>query len=184
MQKLARKLLASLGWTLIDSPDRPPRAVLVAYPHTSNWDGVYALLVKLALGLDAHWVGKDSLFRWPFGGLLRRLGGVPVDRRRRNGFVDQMAAEFGQRQHFMLVIAPEGTRALTAGWKSGFYRIAVAAGVPIGLGFVDYARREAGILAYLTPSGDRERDLAAIAAHYAGRPGKHPGLAAPVRWLD
>ena len=184
MQKLARKLLASLGWTLVDSPDRPPRAVLVAYPHTSNWDGVYALLVKLALGLDAHWVGKDSLFRWPFGGLLRRLGGVPVDRRRRNGFVDQMAAEFGQRQHFKLVIAPEGTRALTAGWKSGFYRIALEAGVPVVLTTVDYARREVGILAVIDLSGDPQADIAAIAAVYAGRQGRIPGQASPIRWLD
>lgn len=184
MHFLSRTLLRLLGWTLRDAPERPARAVLIAYPHTSNWDGFYALLVKLALRLDTHWVGKDALFRPPFGGLLRRLGGVPVNRRQRTGFVEQMVAEFARRPDFMLVMAPEGTRSLTAGWKSGFYRIALAADVPVGLGFVDYRRREAGILGYLTLSGDPERDIAAIAALYRDRPGKRPERASPVRWLD
>lgn len=184
MKSLSRRLLELLGWTLVDGPERPPRAVLIAYPHTSNWDALYALLVKLALNLDAHWVGKDALFRWPFGKLLRHLGGIPVNRRQRTGFVEQMAAEFSNRQQFMLVMAPEGTRTLTAGWKTGFYRIALAAQVPIGLGFVDYQKRQAGILAYLTLSGDPQQDIAAIAAHYRDRPGKYPELASPIRWLD
>jgi 1-acyl-sn-glycerol-3-phosphate acyltransferase len=180
----ARRLLRLLGWTLVDTPERPAKAVLIAYPHTSNWDAVYALLVKLALGLDAHWAGKDTMFRWPFGGLLRRIGGVPVNRRHRTGFVDQMAAEFASRPQFLLILSPEGTRSLTPGWKTGFYRIALQAQVPIGLAFMDYARREAGILAYLTLSGDPQKDIDAIAEHYRHRLGKHAELASPVRWLD
>lgn len=183
MHHLARSVLKLLGWTLLDVPERPARAVLIAYPHTSNWDGFYALLIKLALQLDTHWVGKDALFRPPFGRLARRLGGVPVNRRQPTGFVEQMAAEFARRPRFMLVIAPEGTRSLTGGWKTGFYRIALAAQVPVGLAFVDYRRREAGILAYLTLSGDPEKDIAAIAEHYRDRPGKRPELASPIRWL-
>lgn len=184
MKPLSRSFLRLLGWTLVDCAERPAKAVLVAYPHTSNWDGFYALLLKLALGLDAHWVGKDALFRWPFGGVLRWLGGVPVNRRQRTGFVEQMAAEFASRQQFTLVMAPEGTRSLTPGWKTGFYRIALAAQVPIGLGFLDYEKREAGILAYLTLTGDPAQDIAAIAAHYQNRAGKHPDLASPIRWLE
>jgi len=184
MKTLSRRILVLLGWTLLDTPERPARALLIAYPHTSNWDALYALLLKLALDLDAHWVGKDVLFRWPFGGLLRRLGGVPVNRRQRSGFVEQMVAEFASRERFMLVMAPEGTRSLTAGWKTGFYRIALAAQVPVGLGFVDYEKRQAGVIAYLTLSGDPQQDIAAIAAHYRDRPGKHPDLASPIRWLD
>jgi 1-acyl-sn-glycerol-3-phosphate acyltransferase len=184
IRSIARNLLAIFGWKCIEPPDRPPKAVMIAYPHTSNWDAFYALLTKLALGLDAHWAGKDAMFRWPFGALLRRLGGVPVNRRERTGFVDQMAAEFARHERFTLVIAPEGTRGLTAGWKSGFYRIAVAARVPVALGFMDYARREGGILAYLTLTGDREADLATIARYYAERPGKRQSLASPIRWLD
>ena len=184
MQFLARSLLKLLGWTLIEAPDRPARAVLIAYPHTSNWDGFYALLIKWALRLDTHWVGKDALFRPPFGGLLRWLGGVPVNRRQRTGFVEQMVAEFARRPDFMLVMAPEGTRSLTGGWKTGFYRIALGAQVPVGLAFVDYRRREAGVLNYLTLAGDPETDITAIAAHYHDRTGKRPALASPVRWLE
>jgi 1-acyl-sn-glycerol-3-phosphate acyltransferase len=184
LKSTARTLLKLFGWTLIEPPERPARAVLVGYPHTSNWDGVYALLVKLALGLDAHWVGKDSLFRWPLGRLFRRLGGIPINRSARNGFVAEMAAQFAARPDFLLVIAPEGTRSLTQGWKSGFYRIALAADVPVALAFVDYPRRQAGILTWLKMTGDPAADIAAIAAHYEGHQGKHPALASPIRWLE
>lgn len=183
LKSLARIILTLLGWRLLDPPQRPARAVVVGYPHTSNWDALYGQLGKLALGLNARWVGKDNLFRWPFAGLLRRLGGIPVDRRAPHGFVDQMAAQFAAQPEFLLVMAPEGTRRLTDGWKSGFYRIALAAGVPLILTTVDYARREVGILAYLELSGNPEADIAAIAAHYAGRQGRNPALASPIRWL-
>lgn len=184
LKTLSRNLLKLFGWTLIDPPERPARAVLVGYPHTSNWDGFIALFTKLALGLNARWVAKDSLFRGPLDGLFRWLGGIPIKRDVRNGFVAEMAAQFAANPNFLLVIAPEGTRSLTTGWKSGFYRIALAAKVPVALACVDYARREAGILAYLTMTGDPATDIAAIAAHYKGRQGKHPELASPVRWLE
>ena len=184
LRNLGRIILSLLGWTLLDPPQRPARAVVVAYPHTSNWDALYAQLGKLALGLDAHWVGKDNLFRWPFAGILRWLGGIPVDRRASHGFVAQMAAQFAAHPDFLLVMAPEGTRKLTAGWKSGFYRIALEAGVPLILTTVNYARREVGILAYVELSGDPDADIATIAAHYAGRHGRNPELASPIRWLD
>ena len=92
LKMLAARLLALLGWKTHEPPGRPPKAVMIAYPHTSNWDAFYALLVKFALGLDAHWAGKDNMFRPPFGGLLRKMGGVPVNRRERTGFVEQMVA--------------------------------------------------------------------------------------------
>ncbi|NTV72354.1 MAG: glycerol acyltransferase [Azonexaceae bacterium] len=184
LKTLSRSLLKLFGWTVIDAPERPARAVLVGYPHTSNWDGFIALFTKLALGLDARWVGKDSLFCGPLDGIFRRLGGIPIKRDVRNGFVAEMAGQFATNPNFLLVIAPEGTRSLTKGWKSGFYRIALAAQVPVALAFVDYARREVGILTYLTMTGDPAVDIAAIAAHYEGRQGKHPELASPIRWLE
>lgn len=180
----ARLILKLMGWKLIDLPQRPAKAVVIAYPHTSNWDGIYALLTKLALGLDVHWVAKASLFCWPAGWLLRRMGGIPVNRRSPQGLVGEMVEQFASHPEMLLVIAPEGTRGLTGGWKSGFYRIAMAAGVPVALGFVDYAKREAGILAYLSLTGDREADLAEIARHYQGRSGKYPELTSPIRWLE
>ncbi|MBT9523513.1 MAG: 1-acyl-sn-glycerol-3-phosphate acyltransferase [Dechloromonas sp.] len=184
LKPLARGLLKLFGWTVSEPPARPARAVLVGYPHTSNWDGVIALFTKLALGLDARWVAKDALFRGPLDWIFRRLGGIPIKRDVRNGFVAEMATQFAANPNFLLVIAPEGTRSLTNGWKSGFYRIALQAKVPVALAFVDYSRREAGILTYLTMTGDPAADIAAIAAHYAGRQGKHPELAAPIRWLN
>ena len=184
LKALARALLGLFGWNVIEPPERPTHAVIVGYPHTSNWDGVLALLTKVALGLPANWVGKDTLFCWPIGGIMRWLGGIPIDRSAPQGFVAQMAAEFTSRPNSLLVMAPEGTRSLTKGWKSGFYRIAREANVPVALAFVDYARREAGILAYLSMTGDPAVDIAAIAAHYEGRAGKHPELASPIRWLN
>lgn len=184
LQALARLLLGALGWRLIEPKERPARMLILAYPHTSNWDALYALLTGLSLGLRANWAAKDSLFRWPLGGILKKLGGIPVNRRQRTGFVEQMSERFASDAHCALIMAPEGTRRRTDGWKSGFYRIALAAQVPVALGFVDYARREAGILAYLTLSGDPVADIATLAKHYAGRSGKHPELASPVCWLD
>ena len=184
LQTLARLILKTLGWRLIEPTGRPGRMLIVAYPHTSNWDALYALLTGLGLGLRANWAAKDSLFCWPLGSILKRLGGIPVNRRQRTGFVEQMVERFASDERGVLIMAPEGTRRRTEGWKSGFYRIALAAEVPVALGFIDYARREAGILAYLTLSGVPEADIAAMASHYANRSGKHPELASPVCWLD
>lgn len=185
LRLLSRLTLAALGWRFFEpSEPRPPKAVLIEYPHTSNWDAFYGLLTNFALGADIHWMAKDTAFRWPFGGIMKRLGGVPVNRRERTNVVTQMIEEFSRRERFVLGITPEGTRSRTEGWKSGFYRIACAANVPLAIGVIDFARKEAGIVAYLALTGDRERDLQRIAALYAGRAGKHPALASPIRWLD
>lgn len=184
LKSLARQLLRLFGWTVIEPPQRPARAVFVGYPHTSNWDGVVALFTKLALDLDARWVAKDTLFCGPLDWIFRRLGGIPIKRDVRSGFVAEMVRQFAATPNFQLVIAPEGTRRLTKGWKSGFYRIALQAEVPVALAFIDYARREAGILTYLTMTGDPATDIATITAHYEGRVGKHPELASPIRWID
>ena len=183
LKNLAHIILSLLGWRLLDPPQRPARAVIIGYPHTSNWDALYGQLGKLALGLNARWVGKDNLFRWPFAGFLRWLGGIPVDRRASHGFVAQMAAQFAAHPDFLLVMAPEGTRKLTEGWRSGFYRIALAAGVPVVMGVVDYGKREAGLVASITLSGDEAADMAAIAACYDGRRGYHHHNASPIRLL-
>jgi hypothetical protein len=120
----ARLILKLLGWKLIDLPQRPSKAVVIAYPHTSNWDFPVTLLALAALPYGAQWVAKDTLFRGMLGPLMRGLGGVAVNRRERTGFVERVADEFGRRENFHLIIATEGTRRLQAGWKSGFYRIA------------------------------------------------------------
>lgn len=182
-QRLARLVLRLIGWQCVDVPNRPPRAVLAVYPHTSNWDFPLGLLAATALGLGAHWVGKDSLFRWPFGGLMRWLGGVPVNRSAPAGFVDTMAAEVRRHECFILAIAPEGTRSLRPGWKSGFYRIARAAGVPVLVGTIDWGRRRVGLLASVDLSGDEAADMVKIADSLAGCRGRRPELESPIRLI-
>lgn len=179
-----RSILRLCGWRVFEDVPRPPRAVLIAYPHTSNWDAFYGLLAAFALGGGIHWMAKDVAFRWPLGGLMKRLGGIPVNRRERSNAVAQMIDEFAGRERFVLGITPEGTRRRTGGWKTGFYRIATGAGVPLLIGVIDYGRKEAGILAHLDLVGDRDADLARIASCYAGRRGRHPQQASPIRWLD
>lgn len=182
-QRHARLALRLLGWQCIDVQNRPPRSVLAVYPHTSNWDFPLGLLAAKALGLGAHWVGKDTLFRWPFGGLMRWLGGIPVNRSAPAGFVDGIAAQIRGHERFMLAIAPEGTRSLRPGWKSGFYRIARAAGVPVLVGTIDYGQRRIGLLAAIELSGDEAADMAKIAGCLAECRGRRPELASPIHLL-
>ena len=159
----------------------PLRCVVIVYPHTSNWDFPLGLLMKWAVAIRFHWVGKDSLFRWPLGPLLRRLGGVAVNRRERTRFVERLAAELERYPVMRVVITPEGTRARTDHWKSGFYHLARATGVPLALAFIDYSKREIGIGAYHTLTGDVARDMAGIGSFYAGRTGRHPAQQGPIR---
>ena len=179
----ARFILKLLGWKLIDLPRRPAKAVVIAYPHTSNWDFPVTLLALAALPYGAHWVGKDSMFRGILGPIMRALGGVAVNRRERTGFVERVADEFRRRENFHLIIATEGTRSRQAGWKSGFYRIALAAAVPVIMAVVDYPKREVGLLAGIELSGNEAADMARIAACYEGRRGYHPENASPIRLL-
>jgi 1-acyl-sn-glycerol-3-phosphate acyltransferase len=179
----ARFMLKLLGWKLIDLPQRPPKAVVIAYPHTSNWDFPVTLLALAALPFSAYWVGKDTMFRGMLGPIMRALGGIEVNRRERTGFVERLADEYRRRETFYMIIATEGTRSRQAGWKSGFYRIALAAGVPVIMSVVDYAKREVGLLASIQLSGDEDADMGHIAACYEGRRGYHPENASPIRLL-
>ena len=162
---LGRTTLALAGWRIEgEFPDRPKLVAIVA-PHTSNWDFLTGLWAKLALRLGARFVGKHTLFKGPMGVFMRWLGGVPVDRRAATGFVDQVARAMRDAERMVVVIAPEGTRKRTT-WKSGFYRIALAAGVPILPVAFDYPRRAVVFAPPFRPTGDYEKDLAAIRAHY------------------
>ena len=157
VQQGARKLLAAFGWSVaIDWPP-VPKGVIVVYPHTSNWDFIIGYLARLAAGLPARWIGKDTLFRWPLAGLLRRMGGIPVNRRQRTGLIAQLVSEFGRHPWLWVAVAPEGTRARTGHWKSGFYHLALAAEVPVGLAYLDYQRRVVGLSTYITLDGDEEQ---------------------------
>lgn len=180
-QRIAHALLKIAGWREINAPPPGPKGILIVYPHTSNWDFIIGMLFKFSVNLRAHWLGKDNLFRWPFRNLLVSLGGIPVNRRERSGYVDNIRAQFEQREWMWLAMAPEGTRAYTDHWKSGFYQIALAAGLPIGLAYIDYATRSVGVDTYLTLTGDPERDFEAIRSFYAPKRGRRHELASTIR---
>jgi 1-acyl-sn-glycerol-3-phosphate acyltransferase len=177
-------LLRAAGWRVVLARPVPPKCVVVFYPHTSNWDFPVGLLAKFAMGVPFRFVAKDSLFDTPLAPLFRRWGGIPVNRRASTGFIAQMREAFAAHEEFHLVIAPEGTRGHTEHWKSGFWHLARAANVPVALAFIDYARREIGMGAYLDLSDDSRQDLARIAAFYADKTGKRPELAGPIRFDD
>ena len=181
-RRWARSLLALAGWRVEVTPPPGPKCVIAVSPHTSNWDFFVGYLAKLAAGLPLHFVGKHTIFRWPLGPVLRRMGGIPVDRSAPAGLLPQLLREMEARPWMWLAIAPEGTRAKVDRWKSGFYRLAVAAKVPIGLAYIDYAARVVGLSTYLEPTGDEEVDLARIRAAYAGKVGKRPELAGQIRF--
>lgn len=181
-QRWARKLLTAFGWSVAITWPPVPKCVIIVYPHTSNWDFIIGYLARVAAGLPAQWVGKDTLFRWPIAGLLRRMGGIPVNRRKRTGLIAQLTQEFDRRPWMWVAVAPEGTRARTGHWKSGFYHLALAAQVPVGLAFIDYRRRVVGLSTYLTLSGDEERDLTQMRAVYADKVGRHPAQASEIRF--
>jgi 1-acyl-sn-glycerol-3-phosphate acyltransferase len=155
--------------------------VIVVYPHTSNWDFVVGYLAKVAAGIPAHWIGKDSLFRGPFGALFRRMGGIPVNRREPTGLIRSLAGELARRKRMWLAIAPEGTRRYVDHWKSGFYSLALEAGVPVGLAFIDYGARVVGLQTWLTLTGDERADMDRIRTAYAGKVGRHPPQASAIR---
>ncbi len=151
-----------------------PRALIIAAHHTSNWDGVWGLIAKVAFGLDVRFFGKASLFWFPLGNLLCGLGGIPLDRARPGAAVENAVAAFRSRERFYFGMAPEGTRSRRDHWKSGFYRIALAAEVPLVLAFFDYENRRLGLGPTVELSGDPGKDLIPIKEFYAGNArGRH-----------
>jgi 1-acyl-sn-glycerol-3-phosphate acyltransferase len=154
--------LALLGFRFEGSVPDVPRLVMIVAPHTSNWDFVAGLFAELALGLRARFIAKHTLFRGPFGSFLRWLGGIPVNRRAPGGVVENATQAMRTAEQLYLVITPEGTRKKVPEWRSGFYRIAHGAGVPILPVAFDYRKRAIVFEPLFEPSGDYEADLAAL----------------------
>lgn len=182
LSRLVKAVLLRLyrwkGWTLEGEGSIPQRCVILGAPHTSNWDFVFFLGATHQLGIEPAFMGKHTLFRWPLTRFMFDMGGVPVNRTRGGNYVEALIAEFKRRSRLALVIAPEGTRSSTRGWRSGFYHIALGAGVPIVPAWVNNATMRGGLGPALMPSGDYRADLARLAAFYRSVMPDHPRVLA------
>lgn len=168
------------GWKAEGEKPDATHYVMIAAPHTSNWDLFFLLSLAWSKGVPVSWLGKHQLFRWPVAGILKALGGLPVRRDRRNDLVAQVAELFAERDELVVVVAPEGTRRRVEFWKSGFYRIATAADVPIYFGYLDFARKTGGFGNSMKPTGEVGDDMDVIRSFYADKLGKHPEWFGPV----
>ncbi len=172
-QIMAQGILSIFGWQLKGEFPNQSKMVLIGAPHTSAWDMVLGMVVIWALGLDIQWMGKKSIFRWPWGGFMRWLGGMPVNREKSEGLVTHVVAEFQKRDMFLLVIMPAGTRAKNKKWKTGFYHIANNATVPICPIKFDFGRKVMTFGPLLQITGDMEVDMESFHNHFVGTQGKN-----------
>lgn len=184
--RAVRRLLLLLyrmrGWTAVGVVPEPRRFVIIAAPHTSNWDFVNFLGLTADKGIRPHFMGKLSLFKWPLTNFMKQMGGIPVDRSGGRDYVQQMADEFARRAEFMLTVAPEGTRGKTRKWRTGFYHIAVAAKVPLVVGMMDYGTKTGGLGPLIWPTGDFRADMQKVLDVYRNCIPKFPDRA--VKSID
>lgn len=191
-EKLAEQSLKMMGWTLDNHwPQDLKQCVMIAAPHTSNWDALYARLALKALGVNVRLTIKDSYMKFPFGPFVRALGGIGIDRRpkqagqQRPSMVEVMSDLFKEHDDLVMLVTPEATRAKQEQWKTGFYHVAVTAGVPIALAYMDYAHKKTGVGKVVYPSGNMEKDMAEIMAFYANIKAKFPKqFSVDQRYLD
>jgi 1-acyl-sn-glycerol-3-phosphate acyltransferase len=183
-QRTALRLLNLIGWNVHFRPLPGPHGIAVVYPHTSNIDFFVGLLAKWAVGLQFRWLAKDSLFRGVMGVVMRYWGGVAVDRSAPQGAIRRLAETMLESKWFWLAITPEGTRSYRPYWKSGFYRIALAARVPVLLVSIDYGKKIVDVTKSFTLTGDEAADMAEIARLYEGVQAKFPKDAAPIRLAE
>jgi 1-acyl-sn-glycerol-3-phosphate acyltransferase len=182
LARLIGKLLCRLtGWRMVGETHAVSKAVLIAAPHTSNWDIFYALMAGWSVGTSFHWLVKSDHVRGPLGWLIRALNGIPVDRSAPQGLVEQAAQRFAESERLLLMVPAAGTRSYRPYWKSGFYWMAKEAGVPISLGFLDYPRKQASLGPLLYPGDDLRADMDTIRAHYQGKQGKFPEKVSRIR---
>ena len=162
------------GWKAVTYGPVPAKAVIIAAPHTSNWDFIYYIGLTRHLGIETRFMAKRQLFRWPLGRFMRDMGGVEVNREQGGNYVQSMIEEFNRRDQFLLTIAPEGTRKSVGQWKTGFYHIALVAKVPLIVGKMDYAKKTGGLAMAFMPTGDYAADMARVEEFYRSTTPKHP----------
>ncbi len=173
MRWLSLIILKIMGWRIEGRFPDIPRFVLIAAPHTSNWDFPITIFIAFAVKAKIYWMGKEAIFRPPFKNFFRWLGGIPIDRSKSNNIVEQMVQKFSISKKLILTIPPSGTRKKVMKWKTGFYYISQGADVPIVLGFLDYKRKVGGIGPVFFPTGDIEADMREIRTYYADMRGRN-----------
>ena len=178
---IAEFFLRLTGWETEGERPRSPKVVLIAAPHTSNWDLAFLLALAMRYDMKPYWMGKHTLFRGPMGWVMRRVGGIPIRRHKREDVVQQMTRVFAERETLCLTVPPEGTRGHVPYWKSGFYHIARGAQVPVVLGYLDYARKRGGFGPEFQLTGDIPADMERIRIFYADKLGKFPACFGKVR---
>ena len=181
LSSISKIVLKILGWKLDVTIPKEKKFILIGAPHTSNWDLPLGLLTFWTLDVKIYWVAKIQMFRGPLHYFFTALGGIPVDRTASHGFINQIAEKIKQTDKMALAISPEGTRSKTKYWKSGFYYIAMAANIPICLGYLNYKDKTLGFKTVLYPSGNIDADMKIIADFYANIEGKRPEHQGPIR---
>jgi len=174
LQILSASFLSLFGWHVDKTIPEDSKIIIIGAPHTSNWDFPLTLLGLSAIGLRFSWIGKHTIFKGPLGFIFRKIGGIPVNRKARTNFIDEMVDAFSTRDRLKLAIAPEGTRSKKDHWKAGFYHIAVRANIKICLGYIDYPTKTIGLGPTLKPTRDIVADFEVIKTFYQGKSGKYP----------
>ncbi|WP_333608635.1 lysophospholipid acyltransferase family protein [Arsukibacterium sp.] len=180
MSRIARWLLRRFGWRCQGQLPACSHCVIIFAPHTSNWDFVLMYLYKLAMGVRVSFLGKHQIFRWPFGWFFRALGGIPVIRDQQQDVVELCSRLFAEQPRLWLAMAPEGTRSKTAYWRTGFYYIALKAGIPVQLTYLDNNTKTLGLGPCLQLTGDIQQDFAQLRQFYADKEGIRPALASTI----
>jgi len=175
LRKLSTLILKLSGWKMVgEFPYHIKKCVIVIAPHTSNYDYIIGRLFFFMINVQVKFLIKKEIFVFPIGRLIRYWGGIPVDRKRNNHMVDHVAEQFNKYESLYVVVTPEGTRKLVHHWKRGFYYIALKAKIPLALSFLDYPKKEVGVMEIFHPTGNYGKDLAYIESLYRDKTGRHP----------
>ena len=179
LRYLSKQALERSGWQVEQLPN-VPKAVVIAAPHSSNWDGLIGVVAAFGIGLRINWMGKHQLFRWPLAPVMRAFGGIPTVRDSAHGVVDQFSEKMRDADRMWLVLAPEGTRKKVAKWRTGFWHIAARAGVPIIPGFLHYPEKKIGFGPPMMPTENMEADLEKLYDFYRPFRGKNGKIGLPT----
>ena len=163
-----------MGWKYVIKFPKEKKFVIIAAPHTSNWDFFFFVLLLWATKVKFDWPGKHTIFRGPTGFILKKMGGIPINRTIKNNLVNTIAEKFNNNEEYIFLVAPEGTRSKTVYWKAGFYYIAKKVNVPIALGYIDYRAKTLGFNKYFYPSEKLEDDIQLLKDFYNSKKGLHP----------